>query len=390
MNETKKFLEQTWRWYGPEDPVSLNDVKQAGASGIVTALHHIPHGEVWPVEEIMERKRMIADAGLRWSVVESVPVHEAIKTWNGDAEHYVNQYKLTLENLSQCGIHTVCYNFMPVLDWTRTRLDLPMANGAQALYYDSIDLAVFDLFILLREGAKQDHDLALQEQAKVRWMAMSAEDKTELEKNILMGIPGEENISLESLKDSIAVYDQIGREGLKSNLFRFLAAIAEVCETGGIQMTIHPDDPPYSILGLPRIISNAEDLQELITRESRPFNGICFCTGSLGAGADNDLPQIFNQVRHRVYFAHLRNVKRDANGSFYEADHLDGDVDMYQVLSRLVAENQQRNVSIPFRPDHGHQMLDDLHKTTNPGYSAIGRLRGLAELRGLELGILGA
>lgn len=390
MNKNRNFLEQTWRWYGPEDPVSLTDVKQAGATGIVTALHHIPHGEVWPVEDILERKHMIEAAGLRWSVVESVPVHEEIKTWGERAEHYMEQYRSTLQNLSECGIHTVCYNFMPVLDWTRTRLDLPMENGAKALYYDQIDLVVFDVFILSRENAEEDHGSEIRALASDRWRAMSDNQKATLAESILMGIPGEGDVSLEALKNSIEVYEEIGREGLRSNLFRFLTGIAEVCEAGAIQMTIHPDDPPYPILGLPRIVSNAADLQELITREPRSFNGICFCTGSLGAGAGNDLPEIFEQVGHRVHFAHLRNVKRDAMGSFYEADHLDGDVNMYQVMKRLVEENQSREIPIPFRPDHGHQMLDDLAKTTNPGYSAIGRLRGLAELRGLEVGILGA
>lgn len=389
MNTDDKFLEQTWRWYGPDDSVSLDDVKQAGATGIVTALHHIPHGEVWPIDEIMERKRIIEQAGLRWSVVESVPVHEEIKTWGPDAEQYLERYVKTLKHLSLCGINTVCYNFMPVLDWTRTRLDLPMKNGAKALYYDWIDLAMFDLFILCRADAGQDHSDLVRQQAEARWGEMTSSDKIALERNILMGIPGEGDISLDALKQSIEVYNRLGPDGLKTNLFRFLDAIAETCASGNIRMTVHPDDPPYSILGLPRIVSTLADLQELISREPRPFNGICFCTGSLGAGAANDLPAIFDQIGHRVYFAHLRNVKRDAMGSFYEADHLDGDVNMYQIMKRLVAENQQREVAIPFRPDHGHQMLDDLKKTTHPGYSAIGRLRGLAELRGLELGILG-
>lgn len=390
MSDNKKLLEQTWRWYGPDDPVSLDDVKQAGATGIVTALHHIPHGDPWPLEDILERKRFIEDAGLRWTVVESVPVHEEIKTWGPHANQYIENYRTTLGNLSKCGITTVCYNFMPVLDWTRTRLDLPMPNGAKALYYDKVDLAVFDLFILCRANAELDHTPELIAKAEQRWGELSEEDKNDLEQTILMGIPGEENINLDALRASIDVYKAIGREGLKTHLFRFLDAIAEVCEEGGIKMTVHPDDPPFPILGLPRIISTLEDLQELITKEPRVFNGICFCTGSLGAGSQNDLPKIFEQVGHRVYFAHLRNVKRDESGSFYEADHLDGDVNMYRVMSSIVTENQRRDQPIPFRPDHGHQMLDDLNKTTNPGYSAIGRLRGLAELRGLELGILGA
>lgn len=385
-----QFLEQTWRWYGPNDSVSLQDVKQAGATGIVTALHHIPHGEVWPLEDIQERKRIIEEAGLVWSVVESVPVHEAIKTRAADADAYLERYKQSLANLAACGIKTVCYNFMPVLDWTRTQLDLVMKDGSKALYFDWIDLAIFDIYILERENAHQDYDMSIREVAKEKFERLSATERQELEKVVLMGIPGESDITLDSLKASIAVYAEIGFEGLRQNLLYFLDAISAVCEENGIKMTIHPDDPPYPILGLPRIVSNAEDLNFIIHEQPGEFNGICFCTGSLGAGPKNDLPAIFEQVKHRVNFVHLRNVKRDEIGSFYEADHLDGDVDMYKVMLGLVAENQNRKQAIPFRPDHGHQMLDDLNKVTNPGYSAIGRLRGLAELRGLELGIIRA
>ncbi|MEI5984504.1 mannonate dehydratase [Sphingobacterium sp. PU5-4] len=386
----KKFLEQTWRWYGPNDPVSLNDVKQAGATGIVTALHHIPHGDVWPVEDILARKKLIEDAGLRWSVVESVPVHEAIKTNAEDAGIYLENYRQSLKNLADCGIYTVCYNFMPVLDWTRTQLDLEMKDGSKALYFDWIDLAIFDIHILKREGALDDYSQEIQEQAADRLGEMSKEDLLNLQHNVLMGIPGEGDISLESLSNSIETYGSIGRDGLRKNLLLFLEGIEEVCEANGIKMTIHPDDPPYSILGLPRVVSNEEDLLYLINGQEKEFNGICFCTGSLGAGPANDLPRIFDQVKHRVNFVHLRNVKKDALGSFYEADHLDGDVDMYLIMKALVGENQKREMAMPFRPDHGHQMLDDLEKVTNPGYSAIGRLRGLAELRGLELGVIRA
>ncbi len=386
--ENKKVLEQTWRWYGPNDPVSLQDVKQAGATGIVSALHHIPHGEVWPLEDIQERKRIIEDAGLTWSVVESVPVHESIKTNASDAPQYIERYKQSLRNLAECGIHTICYNFMPVLDWTRTQLDLIMKDGSKALYFDWIDLAIFDIYILGRSDAPSDYSEDIRERAKLKYESMSDEEKTHLQFNILMGIPGEGDISLESLQNSINIYKEIGRAGLKQNLLRFLNAIADTCEENGIKMTIHPDDPPYPILGLPRVVSNEEDLTFIITEQPKAFNGICFCTGSLGAGPQNNLPQILDKVKHRVYFAHLRNVQRDELGSFYEADHLDGDVDMYAIVKGLSAENQHREIAIPFRPDHGHQMLDDLSKVTNPGYSAIGRLRGLAELRGLELGIL--
>lgn len=386
--ENKKFLEQTWRWYGPNDPVSLQDVKQAGSTGIVSALHHIPHGEVWPLEDIQERKKIIEEAGLTWSVVESVPVHEAIKTRSAEADQYIERYKQSLQNLAACGIKTICYNFMPVLDWTRTQLDLIMKDGSKALYFDWIDLAIFDIYILRREAAAQDYSNEIQQLAEEKYNKMSAEEKTDLQFNILMGIPGEGDITLESLQNSINIYKSIGREGLKQNLLYFLGAIADTCEANGIKMTIHPDDPPYAILGLPRVVSNEEDLVYIISEQPREFNGICFCTGSLGAGPKNNLPQILDKVKHRVHFAHLRNVKRDAIGSFYEADHLDGDVDMYAIVKGLSEENQRRALAIPFRPDHGHQMLDDIDKVTNPGYSAIGRLRGLAELRGLELGIL--
>ncbi|SFC40757.1 mannonate dehydratase [Parapedobacter composti] len=385
---TKK-LEQTWRWYGPADTVSLQDIKQAGATGIVTALHHIPHGEVWPVDDIRERKTDIEAAGLRWSVVESVPVHEAIKTRRADAQRYLENYRQTLRNLAQEGIKTICYNFMPVLDWTRTQLDLEMKDGSKALYFNWNDLAVFDLFVLKREGAERDYPDDVKAEAQRRYESYTDDQIALLNTNILMGIPGERSTELDELRESIREYADIGFDGLRKNLIWFLSSIADVCEEHGIRMTIHPDDPPDPILGLPRIASNKEDLLYIIRELDRPFNGICFCTGSLGAGMTNDIPAIFDAVKERVYFVHLRNVKKDAQGNFFEADHLDGDVNMYAVMKALVAENQRRNTPIPFRPDHGHQMLDDLQKTTAPGYSAIGRLRGLAELRGLELGITG-
>lgn len=386
---TKKLL-QTWRWYGPADTVSLQDIKQAGASGIVTALHHIPHGEVWPLAAIEERKRVIEEAGLTWDVVESVPVHEAIKTRRSDAAAYLENYRQSLKNLAACGLKTICYNFMPVLDWTRTELYREMPNGAKALYFNWVDLAAFDVHILQREGAEGDYPAGILDAAGKRFSNFSPADIDTLCANILMGVPGERSAEMEELRQSIREYQQIGFEGLRRNLIWFLSSIADVCEENGIRMTIHPDDPPYPILGLPRIASNREDLLYIIKELDRPFNGICFCTGSLGAGVDNDVPALLEAVRERVYFAHLRNVKKDEQGNFYESDHLGGDVDMYAVMKILVEENLQRDAPIPFRPDHGHQMLDDLAKTTAPGYSAIGRLRGLAELRGLELGISGA
>ncbi|MCZ4243980.1 mannonate dehydratase [Pedobacter punctiformis] len=388
--ETKyKKLEQTWRWYGPNDPVSLQDVKQAGATGIVTALHHIPHGEVWPLADIQERKSIIEAAGLTWSVVESVPVHEAIKTRRADADLFLENYKTSLRNLSQCGIKTVCYNFMPVLDWTRTQLDLEMTDGSKALYFNWIDLAIFDLYILKRAGAEADYAESILKRAKEKAATLNQQQLDDLRINVLMGIPNEKEIELETLRNSINEYAAIGKKGLQENLLYFLNAIADVCTEEGIKMTIHPDDPPYPILGLPRIASTLEDFNYIINGVNKAFNGVCFCTGSLGAGMSNNALEIFNAVKERVYFAHLRNVTKDEDGSFYEADHLGGDVNMYEIMKALSAENATRDKSIPFRPDHGHQMLDDLGKVTNPGYSAIGRLRGLAELRGLEIGVTG-
>jgi mannonate dehydratase len=389
MDVNQHKLLQTWRWYGPADPVSLQDVKQAGATGIVSALHHIAHGEIWPLAAIQERKAIIEAAGLQWSVVESVPVHEAIKTRRADAETYLENYKISLKNLAACGLTTICYNFMPVLDWTRTQLDLEMPDGSKALYFNWIDLAVFDLYIFKRVGAEADYPANIVEQAKARHESMSEAELAELRTNVLMGIPMEKEIELETLRASINEYESIGRDGLKANLAWFLSGIAETCNTHGIKMTIHPDDPPYSILGLPRIASTKEDLVAILRSVDEPFNGICYCTGSLGAGMTNDLVDIFEAVKERVYFLHLRNVTKDEAGNFYEADHLGGDVNMYEVMKVVTAENAKRATPIPFRPDHGHQMLDDLNKVTNPGYSAIGRLRGLAELRGLEVGVTG-
>lgn len=384
-----KKLEQTWRWYGPNDPVSLQDIKQAGATGIVTALHHIPHGQIWPVEDILERKKVIEAAGLTWSVVESVPVHEDIKTRTNNYQEYLKNYNQTLSNLAGCGIKTICYNFMPVLDWTRTQLDYVMKDGSKALYFNWIDLALFDIYILKRENAKNDYSAEIIRQVDDKLTQLSPEGRDQLAHSILMGIPGESNISLDSLRASIHTYRKIGKDGLRDNLIFFLESIRQTCTDLGLNMTIHPDDPPYPILGLPRIVSELEDYKYLMDHMSQPFNGFCYCTGSLGASKTNNLSTILDLIKSKVYFIHLRNVKKDEIGSFYEADHLDGDVDMYSIMKQIVEENQRRNAPIPFRPDHGHQMLDDLHKETNPGYSAIGRLRGLAELRGLEYGIIG-
>lgn len=381
------MLLQSWRWYGPQDPVSLQDVKQAGARGIVTALHHIPHGEVWSPEEILERKRIVEKAGLRWEVVESVNVHEDIKTRTGDYLGYLEKYRETLRNLAAAGIRTVCYNYMPVLDWTRTRLNYEVADGSKALRFDWTELALFDLFLFKRPGAEADYDAATRRRAEELMKTISDSQKATLVENVLMGVPGEAGVTMNDLARSIDTYREIGPDGLRENLAFFLESIMDTCEEQGIRMTIHPDDPPIPILGLPRIVSSLEDLSYILTRVDRAPNGICFCTGSLGAGRKNDLVRILREVGRRVYFVHLRNVIKEPDGSFFEADHLGGDVDMYGVMRELIGLNGERAEPIPFRPDHGHQMLDDLGKKTNPGYSAIGRLRGLAELRGLEMGI---
>ncbi|MFC4871622.1 mannonate dehydratase [Negadavirga shengliensis] len=377
-------LIQSWRWYGPNDPVSLSDIRQAGATAVVSALHQIPHGEVWPLDAIKERKAVIEAAGLEWLVVESVPVHESIKTRASDCERYLENYRKTLVNLSQCGLKIVCYNFMPVLDWTRTDLAHTLPNGAKALFFDWADLALFDRYVLEREDAHDFYPEEILKTAEDRFHVLSAARLQELSDIILMGVPTEKSMTLEGLRNSLAVYKTIGKRGLQANLVHFLRSIQDVCETEGMTMTIHPDDPPYPILGLPRIASNKDDLMYICDNVPEKFNGVCFCTGSLGAGKDNDLPDMLKAVGDRVHFAHLRNVKKDKSGNFYESDHLDGDVDMFRIMELLVEINKQRDSPIPFRPDHGHQMLDDLHKETNPGYSAIGRLKGLAELRGLE------
>lgn len=386
MRKTHPLLE-TWRWYGPADTVSLNDIKQAGAKGIVSAMHHIPHGRLWPMGDLIKRKEIIEAAGLTWSVVESIPVHEDIKTRSGNYKDLLEVYKQNLRNVAQCGIRTVCYNFMPVLDWTRTDLFYTMPDEAKALRFSWTDLAVFDLYLLKRKGAEQDYtdiQLAAAEELYKR------NDKVflnTLSDNILMGVPGEASITTDALISSIDIYKGIGSSGLRENLAFFLDSIMDTCEETGIKMTIHPDDPPFDILGLPRIMSNKADLEYILQKVDREPNGICFCTGSLGAGRHNDLPDILKAVGDRVYFVHLRNTKRDNDGSFHEAAHLDGDTDMFAVMQELLAIQAKRSEPIPFRPDHGHQMLDDLKKTTAPGYSAIGRLRGLAELRGLAMGI---
>jgi mannonate dehydratase len=380
-------LLETWRWYGPADTVTLADIRQAGAKGIVSAMHHIPHGKLWPLNDLHERKSLIEAAGLKWSVVESIPVHENIKTRSGNYHELLDIYRNNLRNVAACGVKTVCYNFMPVLDWTRTELYYTLPEGSKALRFTWTDLALFDIYILKRPGASADYNDQQLSDAEQKYRAASPAFIKTLSDNILMGVPGEASITTETLINSIDTYKEIGADGLRENLAYFLESVMDTCKENGIKMTIHPDDPPFDILGLPRVVSCQADLQYIINKVDEPENGICFCTGSLGAGKQNDLPAMLQAVGDRVHFVHLRNTKREQDGSFYEAAHLEGDTDMFKVMQVLLDIQSRRTEAIPFRPDHGHQMLDDLNKTTAPGYSAIGRLRGLAELRGLAMGI---